>query len=146
MSTLEKAIQIAASAHSGQKDKGGEPYILHPIRVMLRVSSLNERIVAILHDVVEDSSISLDDLITENFSVDVVEAVKALTKQPGETRIEAAARAAKNPITLAVKLADNSENMDISRIPNPTAKDYERLSEYQLVREILISAKTNLPK
>lgn len=116
MSTLEKAIQIAAQAHAGQTDKAGEPYILHPIRVMLRVQIENERIAAILHDVVEDSPVTLEDLAREGFSKEVIEAVDSLTKKKGETRIEAAHRAAANPIAKVVKLADNAENMDLSRI------------------------------
>jgi (p)ppGpp synthase/HD superfamily hydrolase len=138
MSTLEKAIQIAASAHAGQLDKAGQPYILHPIRVMLRVNSIEERIVAVLHDVVEDTSVTLKDLERENFAPNILTAIEALTKRDGESRMQAAARAATNPIALMVKLADNAENLDISRISNPTAKDYARLSEYQSVRDFLL--------
>jgi (p)ppGpp synthase/HD superfamily hydrolase len=140
MSTLERAIAIAAEAHAGQFDKAGQPYILHPIRVMLRVSGASERIAAILHDVVEDTPVTLDQLAKEGFSREVVDAVDALTKRPGENRIAAAHRAAANPIARVVKLADNAENMDLSRISNPTQKDYDRLEEYKRVREILLSA------
>lgn len=140
MSTLERAIAIAAEGHAGQLDKAGQPYILHPIRVMLRVSGASERIAAILHDVVEDTPVTLAQLATEGFSKEVLDAVDALTKRSGETRLEAARRAAANPIARVVKLADNAENMDISRISNPTQKDYDRLEEYKQVREILIAA------
>jgi len=139
MSTLEKAISIAALAHTGQVDKASEPYILHPIKVMLRMATEQERIAAVLHDVVEDSAVTLDDLRTEGFSKEIVAAVDALTKRPGETRLDAAARAADDPIAINVKLADNAENMDISRILDPTEKDLERISEYNRVREVLIS-------
>lgn len=139
MSTLERAIQIAAKAHAGQVDKAGQPYILHPIRVMLSVQSLDERLAAILHDVVEDTELSLEDLADEGFTPEVIEAVRALTKELGESRIQAAQRAAQNPIARVVKLADVTDNMDLSRIPEPTEKDFARLREYQAVREILLA-------
>ena len=138
MATLERAIELAAKAHAGQIDKAGQPYILHPIRVMLRVSDAEARIAAILHDVVEDSEITLQDLRNEGFSESVVEAVAALTKLEGESRVDAASRAAANAIAREVKLADNAENMDLSRIENPTEKDYARVKEYEKVREILL--------
>ncbi len=140
MSSLERAIEIAAKAHLGQTDKGGEPYILHPIRVMLRMATLEERIVAVLHDVVEDSEWTLEALAKEGFALSVLTALEALTKLPGEDRITAAHRAAANPLARAVKLADNAENSDLSRIPNPSAKDLERLEQYRQVRLILESA------
>jgi len=140
MATIEKAIETAAKAHAGQLDKGGEPYILHPLRVMLRMNNNLERMAAVLHDVVEDSDITLEKLSEEGFSAEVIEAVAALTKLPGETRLQAAERAARNPIARMVKLADNAENMDISRIPNPTEKDIARLHEYEAVRKILLTA------
>lgn len=137
MSTLERAIAIAAEAHAGQTDKGGQPYVLHPLRVMLRVATESERIAAVLHDVVEDSDVSLEALSAQGFSDDVVCAVEALTKRPGETRLEAAHRAAANAIARVVKLADNAENLDVSRIPEPTPGDLARLVEYRQVRAIL---------
>ena len=138
MSTLERAISLAAQAHAGQVDKAGQPYILHPLCVMLRVSTEEERIAAILHDVVEDTSITLEQLAEEGFSPTVVAAVEALTKRPGESRMEAAARAAKNRVARTVKLADNAENMDLSRIAHPTEKDFARLQEYERVRALLL--------
>jgi (p)ppGpp synthase/HD superfamily hydrolase len=140
MSTLERAIAIAAQAHAGQKDKGGQPYIVHPLRVMLRVSGDAERIAAVLHDIVEDTDVTLAQLAAEGFPAEVVEAVDALTKRHGETRLEAAHRAAAHPVARAVKLADNAENLDISRIPNPTDRDLARMAEYQQVRAILLAA------
>jgi len=138
MSTLEHAISIAAKAHAGQVDKAGQPYILHPLRVMLRLSTEEERIAAVLHDVVEDTSVSLDQLANEGFSKSVLAAVEALTKLPGESRMEAAVRAAGNAVARTVKLADNSENMDLSRIQTPTERDFERLKEYEQVRALLL--------
>ena len=138
MGTLERAIEIAAGAHAGQVDKAGEPYILHPLRVMLRVTSPEERMAAVLHDVVEDTCVSLQDLISEGFSSEVVSAIKALTKRSGEFRIQAAERAAINVIARQVKLADNTENMDLRRIQNPTERDYARVEEYKAVRALLL--------
>ncbi len=145
MSTIEKAIAIAALAHAGQRDKGGSPYILHPLKVMLRMETDCERMVAVLHDVVEDTDVTLEALTAEGFPAEVVEAVEVLTRRPGESRVEAAKRAACNVIARSVKLADNAENMDISRISNPTEKDFARLKEYELVRAVLLCADTDHP-
>lgn len=140
MPTLERAIEIAAAAHAGQLDKAGQPYILHPLRVMLRLEGLHERMAAVLHDVVEDTTVTLAQLHAEGFPPAVLDAVDALTKRAGETRLQAAARAAAHAVARAVKLADNAENMDLSRLPNPTAKDLARLAEYQAVRALLLAA------
>ena len=139
MNTLEKAIELAARAHAGQVDKAGEPYILHPLRLMLSVTGENERITAVLHDIVEDTTTTLADLRALGFPEDVVTAVDALTKRKGETRLEAAARAAANSIARAVKLADVTHNMDLSRIPSPTPKDLDRMKQYEQVRAILLA-------
>ena len=142
MPTIERAIEIAATAHAGQRDKAGQPYIFHPLRVMFRVNGEHEQMAAVLHDVVEDTAITIDDLAREGFPSEVLRAIAALTKLPGETRLEAAARAAADPIARKVKLADNAENMDLSRIPNPTDKDHARCREYAEVRELLLAWKT----
>ncbi|HEY9132890.1 MAG TPA: HD domain-containing protein [Dyella sp.] len=139
MATLERAIAIAAEAHAGQIDKGGQPYILHPLRVMLRVNSTWERMAAVLHDVVEDSPVTLDKLREEGFPLEVIAAVDALTKRKGESRLDAARRARQDPVAVVVKLADNAENMDLSRIIEPTERDYARLEEYKAVRSILLA-------
>ena len=140
MPTIERAIEIAATAHAGQRDKAGQPYIFHPLRVMLRVDGAHEQMAAVLHDVVEDTSVTLDNLAQEGFPSEVLRAIAALTKLPGETRLEAAARAAADPVARKVKLADNAENMDLSRIPNPTDKDYARCREYEEVRALLLTS------
>ena len=131
MATLERAISIAAKAHEGQTDKAGAPYIIHPIRVMLRVATTEERIVAVLHDVVEDTDITLEALKCEGFSEAVLSAIKAVTKLPGEEYTAFVQRAASNPIGRTVKLADLAENSDLSRIPEPTAQDQERAAKYR---------------
>lgn len=139
MPTLENAIALAATAHAGQIDKAGQPYILHPLRVMLSVQTLHERMAAVLHDVVEDTAVTLDDLARAGYPEPVLNAVEALTKRPGESRLDAATRAKRNPIARIVKLADNAENMDLSRIDNPTEKDFSRLREYEQVRQFLMA-------
>ncbi|KIF58085.1 HD domain-containing protein [Pseudomonas fluorescens] len=129
--TLERAIAIAATAHAGQVDKGGAPYILHPLKVMLRMNSLEERIVAVLHDVVEDCGISLEDLRKEGFSEEVLSAIESVTKVPGESYEDFVERAAQNPIGRVVKLADLEENSDLSRIVSPSWEDLERIEKYR---------------
>jgi guanosine-3',5'-bis(diphosphate) 3'-pyrophosphohydrolase len=140
MSTLERAIEIAAKAHAGQVDKAGQPYILHPLRLMLAVRTPHERMAAVLHDVVEDTPTTFADLEAAGFPPEVVAAVRALTKTQGEKRIDAAHRAAADPVARVVKLADVTDNMDLSRIAAPTPKDFERLKEYEQVRAILLAA------
>jgi (p)ppGpp synthase/HD superfamily hydrolase len=138
MATLERAIEIAARVHAGQRDKAGEPYILHPLRVMLSLGGAHERMAAVLHDTVEDTPLTLEDLAREGFPPEVLEAVDALTKRDGERRPDAAARAVRNLIARAVKLADLKDNMDLSRLPDPTERDFARLGEYEEVRRLLL--------
>ncbi len=132
MSTLERAIAIAATAHAGQHDKAGAAYILHPLRVMLRLSTDAERITAVLHDVIEDcDGWSLERLISEGFSPEIIEALKSVTKREGEAYDDFVKRACENPIGRRVKLSDLRDNCDLSRISQPTAKDHERMARYR---------------
>ena len=128
--TLERAIEIAARTHAGQLDKGGAPYILHPLRVMLRVAPGAQQIVAVLHDVVEDSAVTFEDLEREGFSAEVISGLRAVTKIEGESYEDFVARAALDPVGKAVKLADLMENSDLSRIAEPSQKDLERVAKY----------------
>ena len=132
MSLLENAIAIAVEAHQGQKDKAGHPYILHPLRVMFRVESEDERTVAILHDVVEDHGDvwSVDKLRQSGFPQRILDALDCVTKRKGETYEQFVERSASNPIALRVKLADLEDNMDIRRLNEVTEKDRERLNRY----------------
>jgi (p)ppGpp synthase/HD superfamily hydrolase len=141
MATLEKAIAIAAQAHAGQEDKGGSPYILHPLRVMLRMNSPETMIVAVLHDVVEDcEEWSFDRLRSAGFSDVVVEAVECLTKREGERYEDFIERVAGTPLARDVKIADLTENMDASRLGRePTDKDRARMEKYVLSLERLRS-------
>ena len=138
MATLEQAISLAAKQHEGQVDKANAPYILHPLRVMLNTPTIEHKIVAVLHDILEDTETTIEDLYQFGFQEHIIDAIVALTKEQGETRLEAAQRARQNPIARVVKLADINDNMDLSRIQSPTIKDFERLKEYQQVRDLLL--------
>ena len=104
---------------------------------MMNVSTIQQKIVAVLHDVLEDTNTTVDELYELGCDNDIVEAILALTKLKGESRTEAAKRTLQNPIARVVKIADITDNMDLSRIHSPTDKDFERIKEYQLVRDIL---------
>jgi (p)ppGpp synthase/HD superfamily hydrolase len=137
VSTLEQAIAIAAKAHEGQVDKAGAPYVLHPLRIMLRVSTTEERIVAVLHDVVEDCGVSLEDLRLEGFPEVVIEAIDSVTRRSEEPYETFVRRAASNPIGRLVKLADLEDNSDLSRIANPSARDHKRIAKYRRAIEAM---------
>lgn len=139
MATLVRAISLAAQRHAGQVDKADAPYILHPLRVMLNMPDIEHKIVAVLHDILEDTATTTDELYALGFPMHLIEAIVALTKQQGESRIQAAQRTVQNPIARIVKLADLTDNINLSRIQSPTMKDFERLKQYQQVRDILLS-------
>jgi (p)ppGpp synthase/HD superfamily hydrolase len=130
MATLERAILIAAQAHLGQRDKGGAPYILHPLRMMMRMESEDAMMAAVLHDVVEDSDWTLEQLRGEGFSEEVLQAVDCLTRRDDERYDEFVARAQVNPIARQVKIADLEDNMNVKRIGEMTPKDLGRIKEY----------------
>lgn len=130
---LEVAIKIAVQAHSGQLDKAGQPYVLHPLRVMLLLSDEKDRIVGVLHDVIEDTDITYEYLKVNGFEgeTEILEALESVTKKGGETYDEFIDRVSLNYIGKRVKLADLQDNMDLSRIPKPTTKDFKRLKKYE---------------
>ena len=130
MATLERSILIAAQAHLGQRDKGGAPYILHPLRMMMRMESEAAMMAAVLHDVVEDSDWTLEQLRDEGFSEDVLLAVDCLTRREGESYDEFVTRAQANAIARQVKIADLEDNMNVKRIGEMTPKDLARIKEY----------------
>jgi (p)ppGpp synthase/HD superfamily hydrolase len=140
-SNLSLAIKIATEAHDGQVDRGGEPYILHPLRVMMAVTGDRERIAAVLHDVAEDCpEWPLERLKAVPFSGAVCEALDALTRRPDEDYRAFIARCAADPIARAVKLADLKDNQDISRIKSPTEQDWDRLRKYANASVVLLLA------
>lgn len=141
--TLEDAIALAALGHKGQTDKSGAPYILHPLRVMASLgagASESERIAAVLHDVVEDCDVSLQNLRDLGYADEVVEAVDALTKRDDEkTDYRRAIRQLSgNPMARRVKIGDLTDNMDLARLSDATENDRARREKYRLSREFLL--------
>ena len=135
---LTKAIIIATKAHSHQFDKGGHAYILHPLSVMNKCESVEEKIVAILHDVVEDTEMTFDDLKKLGFPQYIINGIDGVTRRTNETYFDFIRRAKQNPISKVVKLHDLEDNMNISRISNPTEKDFNRLKRYEKAKNILL--------
>lgn len=134
--SIEKAMEVAKKAHSGQKDKAGVEYILHPIAVAGMLETEQEKIVALLHDVVEDSHITLNALGNMGFEFDIVTAVNLLTKD-GTDYDKYLERVKKNPLARAVKIADLTHNLDIRRISHPKEKDFQRIQKYKNGLEFL---------
>lgn len=130
--TVEDAILLAVQAHTGQTDKYGQPYILHVLGVASRCRSVEEKVVAFLHDVVEDTDHTFDDLRKLGFSERIIEAVDCLTRHKGESYDAFVLRVAPNPLARAVKLADLEDNMDVRRSTRPMReKDAERMEKYR---------------
>jgi (p)ppGpp synthase/HD superfamily hydrolase len=142
IASLEDAILIAAQVHRGQKDKAGASYILHPLRLMLRMKSEVEMMAAVMHDVVEDSSSlwTVDKLRKEGFPEEVLEAVDCLTRGDGETYEEFIERVQRSSVALKVKIADLEDNMNIQRIGQISSKDLERLEKYHKAWCVLTNA------
>ena len=138
--TLGRAISIAAEAHAGQKDRAGAPYILHPIRLMIQMDSENAMMAAVLHDVVENSVWTLDDLRKEEFSNEVLNAVDSLTHRDkeGEDYWDYIQRAKSDPIAIKVKLADLEDNLNPDRLNEITEKDEKRFDRYRKAQEMLL--------
>ena len=131
---LNKALDIAYKAHAGQVDKAGAPYILHPVRVALNCQTEEEKMVALLHDVAEDTPITLDDLKTEGFSDKVLAALKCLTKTKNEDYQAFIQRVALNPLATTVKIQDLKDNMDVSRLGG---KQHWKMDIYKEALELL---------
>ena len=138
MATIERARAIAESAHAGQVDKAGADYITHPLRVCDAVIGEDAKIVAVLHDVVEDSDWTLEGLREEGFSDAVVDAVDALTHRADEDYFDAIRRARDNDLARAVKLADLADNSDRTRLGMVTEDDERRLRKYAEARAIIL--------
>ena len=130
MADLQRAIEIAVSAHKGQQQRNGFPYVLHPLKLMFAVSSVQAKIVAVLHDVVEDSTWELEDLRAEGFCESIIQAIDCLTHREGEEYEVYIERVSGNDIAREVKLADLTDNMNICRIPELKPKDLSRLERY----------------
>ena len=126
----DKALQIAMRAHAGQKDKAGRDYVMHPIRVAERCGDMRAKIVALLHDTIEDTYITADYLRAQGFGEEIVKAVLSVTNREGESYEEFVRRAGENEIGKMVKQADLEDNMDVRRYKELTDNDVERLRKY----------------
>jgi len=130
MADLQRALEIAVTAHKGQTQKNGSPYVIHPLRLMFSVDSNEAKMCAVLHDVVEDTYWELDELKAEGFSQDVLEALDCLTHQEGvnyEVYIE---KISSNRLATEVKLADLKDNMNMRRLPKMSSGALERIEKY----------------
>ncbi|WP_139892422.1 MULTISPECIES: bifunctional (p)ppGpp synthetase/guanosine-3',5'-bis(diphosphate) 3'-pyrophosphohydrolase [unclassified Bacillus (in: firmicutes)] len=138
---LDLAIELAKKYHKDQFDKGGNPYINHPLAVMNRLDTAEEKIVGVLHDIIEDTELTFDDLREYGFSEKIIAGIDSVTRREGEEREAFIYRAKLNELGRTVKIADLKENRDLSRIPNPQEKDYQRAEKYE--REIRILTEDN---
>lgn len=137
---IEKSLQIALRAHAGQKDKAGKTYLLHPLRVMSKMESPEQMSVALLHDVIEDSSITASDLLAEGLPASVVDAVQLLSKNESDTYEVFIERLVSNKLAARVKLADIEDNINILRLTEVGQKDFERLVKYHAAWKRLVDA------
>lgn len=131
---LDKMLMIATKAHHGQFDKGGNPYILHPLKVMHYLKTDDEELMcmALGHDVVEDTPVTYKELREAGMSERVIEGIRALTKQPGQTYDEYKQGVFANVDAMKVKMADLRHNTDIRRLKGVTEKDLARMAKYQM--------------
>ncbi|WP_308545011.1 HD domain-containing protein [uncultured Sneathia sp.] len=131
MNKYELALKIATEAHKGQVDKAGVPYINHPLTVASLVDTEEEKIVALLHDTIEDTNITEQDLIDYGFPNEIVEAVKLLTHNKNVPYMDYVAKIKDNELARKVKIADLTHNSDLSRLKEITEKDKKRYEKYQ---------------
>ena len=136
-SIVDLALSIARKAHEGQLDKAGVDYIEHPIYVASRVDTEEEKAVALLHDVIEDSPVSAEELLQAGLPETVVTAVQILTKKKEQDYQTYLETVKKNPLARVVKLADLKHNSDLSRLSSITEKDRERLKKYKKAIDFL---------
>lgn len=139
---FDTALTLATAAHRGMKDKGGKPYIMHPLRVMANVETMEEKIVALLHDTIEDSKLTIHNLREAGFSDEILVAVKTLTRQKDEDYDDYIDRVKDNDLARAVKMADLIDNSNLSRLKNVTEADTARFDKYQRAISILANAAT----
>ena len=129
---VEKAYDFAIKAHEGQLDKGGKPYIEHAIYVASNfLDDEKARIVAVLHDVVEDTMYTIEDIAAEGFEESILEALRVITKDENMDYMDYIEQVSSNEIASKVKMIDLKHNMDITRISNPTDHDFRRVEKYK---------------
>ena len=139
MQLLTKAISIALKEHEGQTDKAGMPYAGHIMRVMQAGRTTDEKIVGVLHDLVEDTDWTFDMLLAEGFPIHIVEALRCVTKLSDDEPYEAFINRVKNnPLAVAVKINDLTDNMDVRRLQTLTDADMQRLHKYLKAYQSLI--------
>jgi (p)ppGpp synthase/HD superfamily hydrolase len=131
MPSLEDAISLAAEAHRGQKDKAKAPYILHPLRVMLRMENDADRTLAVLHDVLEDSDMTVRDLQKAGYPTEIVEAITYLTRLKEEEYDQFIERVKGNSLAVKIKIADLEDNLNFERIKEPNEDDLRRYEKYR---------------
>lgn len=136
-----RALEIAKAAHDGQTDKAGRPYVEHPIHLAEMMATEEETCTALLHDVVEDSDWTIDDLASAGFSETILSAVSTLTHDDGSPYFDYIERVRENPLAAKVKVADLQHNSDLGRIESPTEKDHQRLAKYAKALRMLQSPK-----
>ena len=137
MNVLEKSIHIALEAHRGQIDRAGKPYILHPLRVMNNCDDEIEMISAVLHDVIEDSPFTVDDLRREGIPDEAIEIIVCLTKKRNESYEDFITRISLNEKAINVKIKDLQDNMNIARFERMNQKDLDRLAKYHKALKLL---------
>lgn len=137
MFDLNKAIEIALQAHKGQVQKNGQAYILHPLRLMLQMQTEQEMITAVLHDVVEDSDFTFNDLKEKGCPQDILQALDCLTHRKDEPYSDYIMRIKKNDLACRVKLLDLQDNMNVLRLSELTEKDLRRLQMYHVSWNVL---------
>ena len=137
MKLIETSLQIALQAYAGKTDKAGREYILHPLRVMAKMKTDLEMSAALLHDVIEDSDITAEQLLAEGIPAEVVEAVRYLSKNEQEDYMDFAARVKQNPLAAKVKIADIEDNIDILRLAALDEHDLARVRKYHSAWHLL---------
>lgn len=146
MATLQRAIELAVLNHANQVDKSGQPYILHPMRIMLWCSTSEEQQAAIMHDLVEDTPVTIQALVDEGFDQSVIDCVDCLTRRDGETYSAFIERCCVNPMAIKIKLLDIRDNMDVTRLDALEENDLGRLKRYHRARKRLLEAQGAISK
>jgi (p)ppGpp synthase/HD superfamily hydrolase len=129
-SLVPQAIRLAVDAHGETVCKDGRPYIEHPLRLMTRARTDAEKIVAVLHDTIEDTSLTLEDLEKRGFPRELISAIDSVTHREGETYEDYIERVALDPLAAKVKLLDLHDNIDLTRLPVVEEKDLKRAAKY----------------
>lgn len=145
---LETAIRLAAKVHRGQVDRFGNPYVLHVMRVMMRGQDLEEQILGALHDVLERSEMTVDDIVKKGFSPRVVKALQHITRDPQETYEQYIDRVVQDNLAIRVKLHDLADKMDLLHVDQLDPADLKRynrqLAAYHRMKKLVEEAKANM--